>query len=208
MPPMQLINPALLTTLIYRFGIPGSVATSRSTVQANGQCMLIRREVLDRLGGFFPYRNVIAEDVGMARDAWDLRYRVGFFEAAGLVEVEMYRSARESWRNWPRSLPLPERQTQTATALQLCEVRLVQALPFWLAILDGRLFSLGKVARTANRVLLLSRLGVLAGSRRAYGQMPVTYWLSPLADLPAALRLWQSWLQRSHEWRGRIVTRK
>ncbi len=202
-----IVNPALLTTLIYRFGIPGSKATSRSTVQANGQCMLIRRDVLDQLGGFFPYRNVIAEDVAMARDAWDRQYRVGFYEAPGLIEVEMYQTASESWRNWPRSLPLPERQTAAATALQLGEVTLVQALPFWVAILDGRLFSVGSVARTLNRVLLLSRLGVLAGSRRAYGQMPMTYWLSPLVDLPAALRLWQSWLQRSHEWRGRTVKR-
>jgi dolichol-phosphate mannosyltransferase len=49
------------------------------------------------------------------------------------------------------------------------------------------------------------RLGILAGTRRAYEQPPATYWLSPLVDLPVSLRLWQSALQPKHTWRGRTL---
>jgi len=45
------IHPALLTTLVYRLGIPGSVATSVRETQANGQCFLVSRAALARVGG-------------------------------------------------------------------------------------------------------------------------------------------------------------
>ena len=51
------------------------------------------------------------------------------------------------------------------------------------------------------------RLGTLGGVARAYTNRPWTYWLSPLCDLPIALRLWQSALRRTHTWRGRTLTR-
>ena len=41
-----LLHPALLTTLVYRHGIPGHNTTRLHDVQANGQCSLFRREPL------------------------------------------------------------------------------------------------------------------------------------------------------------------
>ncbi len=49
------------------------------------------------------------------------------------------------------------------------------------------------------------RLGVLAGTRRAYVRPPLWYWLSPLADLPAVALLIASALRRTHTWRGRTL---
>jgi dolichol-phosphate mannosyltransferase len=40
---------------------------------------------------------------------------------------------------------------------------------------------------------------------RAYAGRPSTYWLSPLADLPVALRLWRMARRRHHTWRGRAL---
>jgi dolichol-phosphate mannosyltransferase len=51
------------------------------------------------------------------------------------------------------------------------------------------------------------RLGVLCGTARAYVDRPWSYWLSPLCDLPAALRIIQSALTRRHTWRGRSYVR-
>ncbi len=39
--------------------------------------------------------------------------------------------------------------------------------------------------------LVAVRLGVLFGTARAYRRLPWTYWLSPLSDLPVALRIWR-----------------
>ena len=52
-------------------------------------------------------------------------------------------------------------------------------------------------------VMALARLGTLAGTRRAYDNPSRAYWLSPLADVPVALRLTQSTLRPERTWRGR-----
>jgi len=41
-----LLHPAMLTTLIYRFGPPGRAHSNRHKVQANGQCFLSQRRLL------------------------------------------------------------------------------------------------------------------------------------------------------------------
>jgi dolichol-phosphate mannosyltransferase len=42
---------------------------------------------------------------------------------------------------------------------------------------------------------------------RAYARRPWSYWFSPLMDLPVALMLIRSALQREHRWRGRSLIR-
>jgi hypothetical protein len=49
------------------------------------------------------------------------------------------------------------------------------------------------------------RIGVLAGTRRAYVHPSRAYWLSPLADIPAVALLIASALRRTHRWRGRVL---
>ncbi len=270
-----LLHPALLTTLVYRFGPPGRAARRVRAVQANGQCFLARRDALERCRAFAVARASICEDVTIARTLVAAGYPVGFYEEEDLVSVEMYRDWRDAWRNWPRSLPMRDQYSGVSSVLGLCEVTLAQALPLPLFILllmrlitphprpmanwslgrgrrssarslkgrgehvatggacvkgfspsptvrerragpsDPRLGSEGPVshgvggegllALVVNGALTAVRLGVLAGTARAYRRVPPTYWLSPLCDLPVALRLWQSLLQRRHTWRGRVL---
>lgn len=62
-----------------------------------------------------------------------------------------------------------------------------------------------RLALAVNAALLMARLGVLLGTARAYPRRPWTYWLSPLADVPAAAELGRSALRRRHVWRGRVL---
>jgi dolichol-phosphate mannosyltransferase len=87
----------------------------------------------------------------------------------------------------------------------MAEVTLVQALPLCLAPLLGRIVGARHPATALNVALLMCRVGVLAGMAGAYERRPLTYWLSPLCDLPVALRLWASWRRRCHVWRGRVL---
>ena len=87
------------------------------------------------------------------------------------------------------------------------EVALVQALP-----LPLMLFLLTARIRHGwlmmlNSMLLAMRIGVLFGTARAYQRRPWSYWLSPLCDLPVAVKLARSALQRRHVWRGRVLVR-
>ncbi len=226
-PAEGLIHPSLLASLVYRYGIPGGVTTRPDEVQANGQCQLFRREALDRAGGFAEGQRSLCEDVTVARLIARDGGRVGFMETGDLVDVEMYGSAREAWSNWPRSLTMRDHLSNGSIPLRLAEVALVQSLPLvitfgtWLArrshggsdtqpIVPGPGAGLsGGVALLAqlNRGLSIFRLGMLVGMARAYVSAPWTYWLSPLMDIPVAIRLVIAASRRQHTWRGRTIRR-
>jgi dolichol-phosphate mannosyltransferase len=201
-----LIHPALLATLIYRFGAPGRATRNLHKVQANGQCFLGRRETLVRTEAFLAAQASLCEDITIVRRLAECGEAVGFYESDGLVEVSMYRDWRETWRNWPRSLPMRDQYFGWREAAGLFGVLLVQALPLPLFILGWVLGApVWFLVLTAGFALI--RIGVLLGMARAYPDRPWTYWLSPLWDLPAALRLIQSALARRHRWRGRSYVR-
>ncbi len=202
-----LLHPSLLTTLVYRFGIPGKSYAQVNAVQANGQCFLFRREPLEACGGFQAAYNSICEDVTMARTLVARGYPVGFYEAGELVSVKMYVGWRDAWRNWSRSLPMHDHFSGLNTLLGWLEVLLVQALPLPLLLVLWLLRKRQNWFFRLNGVLLAVRLGVLCGTARAYRRRPWSYWLSPLCDLPVALQLGKSALQRRHVWRGRILVR-
>ncbi len=231
-----LLHPALLATLVYRFGIPGHATDRVQAVQANGQCFLARRDVLGRVGGFASVRDSLNEDVTLARSLAAAGCRVGFYETDGLAEVAMYAGWRDAWRNWTRSLPLRDRYAGLAGWLGLAEVALVQALPLplamglwlrgrrakpplaasmlrgnrWLPFVSLQYWGGEEALRPlliVNAGLAAVRLGVLGGMARAYPGRPWTYWLSPVCDPAAAVGVWWSAFRRRHAWRGRTVVR-
>jgi dolichol-phosphate mannosyltransferase len=200
-----LVHPAMLATLIYRFGIPGRTFDHVAEVQANGQCFLFRRASLESRGGFAVARDSLCEDVTVARCLVAAGCRVGFYETDGLASVEMYASWREAWANWTRSLPMRDRFAGGSAWLGLLEVTLVQALPLPLALTLRFLRAPTPWALALNSLLAVVRFGILVGAARAYARRPWSYWLSPLLDLPVAAKLWASTLRRHHTWRGRAL---
>lgn len=203
-----LLHPSMLTTLVYRFGIPGGRYRRVADVQANGQCMLLDRAMLEEIGGFASVRGEICEDVTLARRIVAEGGDVGFFETDDLVSVRMYPNWRTTWRDWPRSLPMRDRYSGRRGWLGLAEVALVQALPLpLLALLRFMGNRAPRWMTLTNLILAITRLGVLAGTRRAYLTTPSSYWLSPLSDLPVTVRIMTSVMRRQHIWRGRIVER-
>jgi dolichol-phosphate mannosyltransferase len=202
-----LLHPALLTTLVYRFGLPGKPIQRVEEVQANGQCFLFRRDALEAVGGFVGTRNSVCEDITIARALVAAGYPVGFYEAGALVSVNMYANWRETWRNWPRSLPMRDRFSGVAALRGWLEIALVQALPLPLLFLLLVIRARSTLLVALNAALVAARVGVLFGTARAYRKRPWSYWLSPLCDVPVAVALGQSALQRRHIWRNRIIVR-
>jgi dolichol-phosphate mannosyltransferase len=201
-----IVHPSMLTTLVYRYGLPGNATKIVRDVQANGQCFLARRDLLIATNAFARARTSVCEDVTVARIIAKAGHRVGFYEAGELAVVRMHDSWPQTWRNWPRSLTLRDGIAPRETALGLAEVLLVQALPLallCLLLLTGHSSLQRSAAFGVNSVLLVMRIGVLAGTRRAYRNPAWTYWLSIGADLPVAAALLASALRRRHTWRGR-----
>jgi dolichol-phosphate mannosyltransferase len=203
---IAIVHPSMLTTLVYRFGIPGRATTRIHEVQANGQCFLVERAVLNRIGGFTTVQSSICEDVTLARSIAASGVAVGFYEGEALVETEMYADAVDAWRNWPRSLPMRDRYSSLQYLLGLMECVFVQATPLWMLILSLIARRRRSAFAKIQAGLLLGRLGVLFGTARAYPNRPWTYWISPIADLPVTLEILRRSRQRTHSWRGRTIT--
>ena len=202
-----LLHPAFLSTLVYRAGLPNVATDNPARVQANGQVFIARRDALVERDAFSAARASRCEDVTVARVLAAAGGRIGFYE--GDAVVRMHDSWRDCAANWPRSLTLRDAFVSPARlALALGELLFAQALPLPTLI---ALLALGErvpFARTATAIafaLVAMRIGVLAGTRRAYIRPALTYWLSPLVDVVAVALLIRSALRRAHVWRGRTL---
>jgi dolichol-phosphate mannosyltransferase len=202
-----LLHPSLLTTLVYRFGIPGKATCNLHQIQANGQCFISPRETLLKNDAFRAAQLSLCEDVTIARRLAEGGEAIGFYESDGLVWVRMYEDWQGTWRNWPRSLPTRDQYFSWHEATGLLEVLLVQSLPLPLVPIAYAVGPPGWVV-AVNLILSLTRLGILMGIARGYEWRPWTYWFSPLLDLPVALRLITSALRRRQVWRGRVYVRR
>ncbi len=202
------LHPALLATFVYRYGLPGYVALTPAQVQANGQCFVARRETLVASHVIDRARASRCEDATIARELVSDGFRVGFFEGAALARVRMYESAAECLENWPRSLALRDASSDPVlVALSLFELALVQALPLWFAL--GAALA-GKTSGAFFRVnagLTLARIGVLAGTHRAYDRPAWSYWMAPLADALAVAAIVRATYRKRAMWRGREMVR-
>ncbi|MFT4865718.1 MAG: dolichol-phosphate mannosyltransferase [Ilumatobacter sp.] len=189
------LHPAMLTTLVYRFGPPG-VATQPDRAMANGQCMTFPRRAFLDAGGMSEVGGEVVEDIALARRRAGAGASVGFLDASDLLTVRMFESFDDTWTGWGRSLALPGVEPLGRQLLDLAIVLLTQALP-----LPRLLLRRGDIL---DAFLLLNRLGTLAGTRAAYTVTDAPYWASPFADLPATFAIAKGITRRGPQtWRGR-----
>ena len=193
-PGEQLLHPAMLATIVYRFGAPNGTVRPRRAL-ANGQCLVARRRRLLELGGFGAAAGHLTDDIALARDLAAGGGRVGFLDGSRLVEVDMHDSAAEVWREWGRSLPMADATPHPQQAADQAVVWLAQALPLP-RLLSGR-------GTPADVVLVALRLGVAAATAASYRRPAPYTWAAPLADVPAAARLTWAALRPVRRWRGR-----
>ncbi|MGQ0538711.1 MAG: glycosyltransferase [Gemmatimonadaceae bacterium] len=205
----QWLQAALLVTLVYRAGAaPASGMVPAHRTMANGQCFLARRSVLEHHAGYEPASSSFSDDVTLARYLARRGVSVGFLDGSQLFSVRSYRSLGEMWREWGRSLDLKDATTQLRLTADVLFLALVQGAP--IAVISllalGALRGSGAVMwglLAVNAVLLAVRLGMLPALAGSYDRRHWTYWLSPLADPLAVLKLIASAATRRPKWRGR-----
>lgn len=208
------LQPALLMTLLYRFDSAGVRNQPVDRVMANGQCFLCRREVLAQLGGYTSAASSFCDDVTLARNAARQGFKVGFLDGAKVIRVRMYVGIAETWREWGRSLDLKDATTKSQLWSDLALLLLVQGLPLPLTLILGSYLSQGfsfltlQLAIGLNLFLVLIRFALLLAIYPSYARdrftlSALTFWLSPLADPVAVLRIFLSAFQQPKQWRGR-----
>ena len=205
----QWVQPALLTTLVYRTGAAGAGGAAPGRLLANGQCFLSRASVLAEGGGYGPARSSFSDDVTLARDYAARGWRVGFLDGSRLYVVRSYESLPQMWREWGRSIDLGDSTTRGRQLVDAALLVLVQALPLPLLVaLAAGLVTAGSrvlmdVLLSVNAALMLIRVLLLGALVKSYQRPGVSFWLSPLADVAAVARVLWSTVVRPRTWRGR-----
>lgn len=196
-PAQRWLHASMLATLVYRFGPvgPADPPPARRAI-GNGQCVLVRRRWLADRGGFAVTGAHMTDDIALVRWLAAAGARTGFVDGSAVVEVEMHRNVGEVWREWGRSLPMPDVTEPIDQAADLAVVWLVMALPV-IRVLARRSTALDKI-------LLAVRFGLVAALRTAYTDGGPALWLSWLADPATAVRLTQSAVRPVRTWRGRV----
>ena len=203
------LQPALLMTLLFRFESAGVDTGSSSRVMANGQCFLCRREVLNKLDGYTTAAGSFCDDVTLARNIASAGYKVGFFDGSKVIKVRMYEGAKETWHEWGRSLDLKDAAAAAQVWGDVLFLLCVQALPLPMLLFSSYLLYLGNsyptiiILFSLNAFLCLLRYGMLIAIAPSYSGSSWLFWLSPLADPLAVLRIWLSSLKKPTKWRGR-----
>jgi glycosyltransferase involved in cell wall biosynthesis len=71
---------------------------------ANGQFLMMRRDVYDAIGGHSGVAGEVLEDVALAMRVKAAGHRISFGSGKGIVHVRMYRSFQTMWQGWKKNL--------------------------------------------------------------------------------------------------------
>lgn len=207
------LQPALLMTLVYRFGPAGDQDNPPERKMANGQCCLCRRSLLVQLDGYTSARSSFCDDVTLVRHAAARGAKVGFLDGAKVLKVRMYDGMKETWDEWGRSLDLKDAATKGQLWGDLWLLTAVQGLPLFMLLISGFLVANGNTTLPAlislgvNGFLVAIRIALNWAIAPSYDLSQATarwlFWFSPLADPLAVLRIFLSSSQTPTRWRGR-----
>ncbi|GAC1661257.1 MAG: hydroxychlorobactene glucosyltransferase CruC [Candidatus Acidiferrum sp.] len=96
--------PFVYCRLAARFSFEAVNDSNSPAAAANGQFLMIRRDVYDAIGGHASAAADVLEDVALARAVKSAGYAIWFGSGAGLVRTRMYRSWHAMWWGWKKNL--------------------------------------------------------------------------------------------------------
>lgn len=194
---------------------PKKVNDPNSSVAiANGQYILIRRQVYDIIGGYArpDLRSTLLDDRDLARVVKGNGFRLCFMDGRNLLRVHMYHGLRDTWRGWRKNAYLGSRGGLPFVVLSLIGLPMISIVPFLLPLLA--LFSGTKksgISQTEIQLAATAELVPLLAYRTWLNkelEVPWRYTLThPLAGAIFEGILCQSaWRVLTHkgvDWRGR-----
>jgi dolichol-phosphate mannosyltransferase len=195
-PGERLLHPSMLASLVYRFGPSDTeAAVAPGRVVSNGQVTAVRREQLLAAGGYAAAAGHMTDDAALARSLARAGWRIAFVDGTALVDVRMYESAEETWREWGRSIALADVTSPGWLAADVAVVWLAMGVPV-LRTVAGR-------ASRLDLALVVLRAALLVPLAGAYARRGAPFWFSPLCDPATAVRLTLSAVRPARTWRGR-----
>jgi glycosyltransferase involved in cell wall biosynthesis len=192
--------PFVYLRLAKRFSYDKVSDPASPVAAANGQFLLIRRDVYDAIGGHRRVAGEVLEDVAIALRVKQAGHRIWFGSGKGLVCTRMYTSFNAMWEGWKKNLYRLMGGTPWAV------VREIESTFPWIAFLLI-IIGMNHPLVLFLGVLLLIARQTIYGLDLARNHFPFSFifYYIPAAFLYAAV-LWASY--RSHvkgriAWKGR-----
>lgn len=96
--------PCVYCRLASKFSFDEINNSNSPAAAANGQFLLIRKDVYESIGGHASVASEVLEDVTLAKHVKSAGYRIWFGSGKGIVRVRMYRTFRAMWQGWKKNL--------------------------------------------------------------------------------------------------------
>jgi cellulose synthase/poly-beta-1,6-N-acetylglucosamine synthase-like glycosyltransferase len=96
--------PFIYCRLARRFSYVAVNDPKSAAAAANGQFLLIRREVYEAVGGHARFASDVLEDVALAAAVKAAGHRLWFGSGNGIVRARMYRTFGAMWEGWTKNL--------------------------------------------------------------------------------------------------------
>ena len=176
---------------------------------ANGQFLMVLRDVYQKVGGHAAIASEVLEDVALARRVKRAGYQIYFTAPIGIIRTRMYRSFRALWEGWTRNLYPLMGGTPTRMFSEFAKVfpapELIALILFWASFRGAYRPSLTLLA-----VLLLVALGLRGAHfaaqlrRNLYPLSYIEYYVLGMCLYTAALiASWWKNTRGSVQWKGR-----
>ena len=96
--------PFIYVRLAQKFSFEQVNDPNSDAAAANGQFLMVRRDVYETVGGHAAVRGDVLEDVALARKVKASDARIWFGYSDGVVRVRMYRLFSAMWEGWKKNL--------------------------------------------------------------------------------------------------------
>lgn len=171
---------------------------------ANGQFILVRRDVYESVGGHLSIANEMLEDVALARLVKRAGSRLYFASGLGIVRTRMYRSFAAMWEGWTKNL---------YALIGGSFFGLIGELVDWLVLLSLMVVLSGKIAHPLDwmvaggcmawLVIRVANFGTYL-RRNRYQFSNIKYFVPGVCLYSAALiASWWKSVSGTVEWKGR-----
>ncbi len=176
----ELLLPELGLQVAERLDLDALADRARPDAFLSGQCLLVRRDAYEAVGGFEAVAGSLVEDVALARRLKAAGYGLCLRLAPELAAVRMYERPGELWRGLARNLAEVWGDDAGAVARQAARA-LLAAAP-WAALAAAARRGGERRGSAALLAAGLAHLAVRAGGRWRSGADPRYALAYPLAD--------------------------
>jgi chlorobactene glucosyltransferase len=199
--------PFVYCRLSARFSFGHVNDPARADAAANGQFLMILRDVYREIGGHAAAAGEVLEDVALARRVKSAGYGIYFTAPIGVVRTRMYRSFSALWEGWTKNL-FPLMGGRATTILrELAAVALWPALVMLPVVLGAAMMPSSALIYVSCCALALLAWHAVYAAQLYKNLFSLSYikYLAPGAGVYAAALVTSWWKNTSGkvEWKGR-----